>query len=61
MPPNHQYIQEHKIRAQQNKENSLMGDLTVTLFFYPKVKEESIMPKIIYTSHYMRDAPPSCL
>lgn len=38
-----------------------MGDQTVALFFYPKVRKESVMPKIIFTSHYMRDAPPAQL
>jgi len=33
----------------------------VALFFCPKHRKEAIMPKIIFTSQYMRDAPPTQL
>ena len=33
----------------------------VALFFYPKLRKEAAMPKIIFTSQYMRDAPPAQL
>ncbi len=43
--------------------NDFMAEssLRVALFFCPKFRKEAAMPKIIFTSQYMRDAPPAQL